>query len=182
MAARIESAEVLSFRLKVPPGELQRLPESLAGELKLSIENEGAELVVTQQDADSYLRFRPIGAEAMLSEIYLCNDDDGLFFRLVLVELMTRFSGDLHVRLNWSEPSRNVNGDHAEVRIVRGTTTYSDVTGSAAAAGQASELALEADTASGVPVVRADPEVQQLLDKAKAHWEEYQRLKSRRRS
>src|SRR5690242_16079305 len=102
MSPRIEIAEVLSFRLKVPRRELEALPDTVAGGLNLTVAVEKSELVVSAVDAESYLRFRAIGAEAMLTEIALSKDERGAFFQRVLGPLMVRFLGDLHLKLTWN--------------------------------------------------------------------------------
>ncbi|MHB8879015.1 MAG: hypothetical protein ACYC8T_35385, partial [Myxococcaceae bacterium] len=106
MPLRIETAEVLSYRLKVPAAELLRLPVLVSGELPLSVEDDDGETVVSVADADSYLRFKAIGPEAMLTEVFLCNDAGGLFFERVILALMVKHGGDLHARLVWSAPER----------------------------------------------------------------------------
>ncbi len=199
MTPRIETAEILSFRLKIVPAALERLPSELGQELNLTVEPDGAELVLSMEDSDSYLRFRPIGTEAMLTEIFLCNDDRGLFFQRVLGALMVRYGGDLHIRLTWNTPERNSHGDFAEVRINRGSTTYPGLantltslppplTGGAqrpgsamAAGGQDGEAGPTApEEAAALPPSPQEKEVLELLAKAKAHWAEYQRLKSKK--
>jgi hypothetical protein len=90
---RIESAQILSYRLKVPPAELRQLPDQVGKGLKLSVEVDGVELVVTVEEGDSYLRFKPIGHDAMLTEIFLSKDDQGLFFLRVVGPLSVRADG-----------------------------------------------------------------------------------------
>ncbi len=206
---RIETAEILAFRLKVPPEALKRLRDQLSPELPLAIEHDGTEIILSMEEADSYLRFRSIGDQAMLTEIFLsmeeadsylrfrsigdqamlteiflCNDEQGAFFQRVLGELMVRHAGDLQARLTWNTPERNSHGDYAEVRISRGSTTYPGLANGLGAIPPASG-------AEGVVMGGGDDgeleglsplekEIQDLLLKARAHWEEYQRLKARR--
>src|SRR5688572_22861771 len=108
----------------MPSAELSRTPEALGKELSLSVESEGAELVLMMEDSECFLRFRPIGPDAMLTEVSVSKDERGLFFQRVLGALMVRYRGDLHIRLSWNVAERNTNGDFAEVRINRGSTTY----------------------------------------------------------
>src|ERR687887_322252 len=125
MAPRIENAEIVSFRLKVPRLELERLPNGALGEEQgLQLLNEDGEVTISSSESDSFLRFRPIGAEAMLTEIFLSRDPRGDFLLRVLGPLMVRFTGDLLARVIWNVPERNLNGDHSEVKITRGMTDY----------------------------------------------------------
>jgi hypothetical protein len=154
----------------------------------VSVESDGTELIVSMADSDSYLRFRPIGSEAILTEIFLCNDDRGLFFERVLGALMVRHAGDLHLRITWNTPERNSQGEFAEVRIIRGATAYPSL-----AAGREEHRA-ESPSPGGSgggsvtleenipepPLSALEKEVQELLDRAQRHWDEYQRLKKKR--
>jgi hypothetical protein len=187
---RIETAEILSFRLKVPPAELERLPDMLGRELNLAIEDDGGELLVSMDDGDSYLRFRPIGTEAMLTEVFLCNDDRGLFFQRVLGALMVRFGGDLHIRLTWNTPDRNSHGDFAEVRISRGSTTYPGLANSlsalppahAGASGGGAEVEDAGEGGAGeeeAPLSAQEKEIQEILGRARTYWDQYQRSKKK---
>ncbi|MBI3183670.1 MAG: hypothetical protein HYZ28_16150 [Myxococcales bacterium] len=184
MIPRIETAEVLSFRLKVPPQELERLPAELGAELGLCLEPDDGELLLCREEADSYLRFRPIGAEAMLTEIFLCNDERGVFFHRVLGALMVRHGGDLRIRLSWNTPERNSHGDYAEVRISRGATTYPGLADGLPAVPPAGEggaqVAVQGDESLEGAAPSLEKEVEEVLSRARAHWEEYLRLKSAR--
>lgn len=186
MKPRIETAEILSFRLKVPPQELLRLPQASGAGMGLLVENEDGEIALAQEGAESYLRFRSIGADAMLTEVYLCGDEGGLFFHRVLGALMVRHGGDLHVRLTWNLPERNSQGDYAEVRIHRGATTYpglsNELSPSLGLGGEAAAPSPAAAAGQEPPRPAFDREVQELLEKARRHWEEYQRLKARKPS
>jgi len=180
---RIETAEILSFRLKVPPDELKRLPQQVGAELSVSLEHDGQEIVLSLEVGDSYLRFRSIGAEAMLTEIFLSNDERGAFFQQVLGPLMVRYAGDLQIRLTWNTPERNSHGDYAEVRISRGSTTYpglSNALGALPPAGGAEGVAALSDEAELDDLTPLEKEVHELLTRARSSWDEYQRLKDKK--
>lgn len=189
LSALIEHAEILSFRLKVPRLELDRLPlGDLGQELGLTVALEEGELTVTVQDGECFLRFRPIGAEAMLTEIFISRDANGDFFLRVLGPLMVRFAGDLIARIMWNVPERNQHGDHVEVKITRGMTDYPGL-------GHVPLTEAEARAGAGAhpPPLRNElraggedlgelesPEerdVQQLLKKARAEYEHYLKLR-----
>jgi len=192
MAARIEVAEVLSFRLKVPKTELEQLPRSLGPELGVNVETEASELVVSMEPGDSYLRFRAIGPEAILTEVVVCNDERGLFFQRVLGPLMVRYQGDLSIRLTWSAHEKNTEGEYAEVKITRGQTKYPGLaqpflslppavsSGAGAEQSPQDEAHAAAEDEAGGTVAPELLEVKKLLDRAKAQWAEYQRLKAER--
>lgn len=186
--ARIETAEVLSFRLKVPPSGLQRLADALKPTLGVQVEPDEAELVVSMADCDSYLRFRPIGTEAILTEVFLSKDEEGIFFHRVLGTLMVEYGGDLHLRLTWNTPERNVQGDHAEVRVVRGATSYpglraptSELSANGGSTGGESMAVESGNKGPEQPLSQLEKEVTELLERARKHWEEYQRLKAQKR-
>ncbi len=124
MGPRIEIAEVVSFRLKLPLTEVERLPAVLARELQLTLERERGELLVSTREGDSSLRFRPVGHDAVLTEIAICNDENGQFFQRVLGPLMVRFEGDCELRLVWNAAERNTHGDFGAVTIRRGQTNH----------------------------------------------------------
>ncbi len=124
MSYRIETAEVLAFRLKISRETLLGLAEYDRPALTFEVEPEGSAIVVSTESGESLLKFRSIGAEAMLTGITLANDDRGEFFHRVIGPLMVRHGGDLHIRLAWNTPERNTHGDFADVRITRGATTY----------------------------------------------------------
>ncbi|MBX5484169.1 MAG: hypothetical protein IRZ16_20270 [Myxococcaceae bacterium] len=190
MSVRIDSAEIISFRLKVPRLELDRLPLGALGEeLGLSVQEEEGELTVSAQDGDSFLRFRPIGAEAVLTEIFISRDLNGDFLLRVLGPLMVRFAGDLVARVIWNVPERNVSGDHAEVKITRGMSDYPGL-------GHVPVTEAEARAeAGGSPPLRnelraggedlgevespEEREVQELLAKARAEFDRYLRLRKK---
>ena len=192
MGPRIDSAEVVSFRLKVPRMELERLPQGELGQsLGLTLTPEDGELVLAAADGDSYLRFRPIGAEAMLTDIYLFRDVEGGFLLRVLGPLMIRFAGDLELRAVWSQPERNSEGDHAHVKITRGITDYPGLSRQPPAGTRTS--AEGGASASPRNTLRAggedelgdrypeEREVKELLEKARAYYQEYLRLKNEKK-
>ncbi len=186
MQSRIEIAEIVAFRLKVGRKDLALLPEELASELRLTLEENGAELQLSTESGDCHLRFRSIGTDAVLTEIAIVNDAKGLFFQKVLGALMVKHGGDLHARVSWNVPEWNTHGDHAEIRISKGATTYPGLgknqllpsPDTHAALGGAGPKAAEADDEGPLPPELS--EVAELLAKAKHHWDEYQRLKANR--
>ncbi|MCI0572548.1 MAG: hypothetical protein L0Y66_17480 [Myxococcaceae bacterium] len=191
MSARIEVAELVSFRLKVPKEALQRLPEELAGEVPLSLTVEDGELVLSDTDADSFLRFRPIGAEAVLTDAAVLNDARGRFFRSAFCALLVRFGGDLRARLVWSDEARNNSEAWTDVRVDRGATRFpglaSAVSANRLAAAASADAVFGHEGAGDAPppheASAASPEsdeVAELLARAAKAWEEYQRLKAER--
>jgi hypothetical protein len=190
MGSRIEIGEVVSFRLRVPEGALERLVSALKSELSLEVARQGEELMVSQADGDSFLRFRPVDANMVLTEVALCNDERGLFFQRVLGALMVEHRGDLHVRLVWNVAERNTQGEFAEVSIRRGATSYPGLQ-PAARALRNTLVAASPQGASSHPwgeepnspppefqeLSTEEHEIEQLLARGKAEWEEYQRLK-----
>ncbi len=150
--------------------ELERLKRELEPKVKLVLESDGPEVIVSAEDSDSYLRFRPIGLEVILTEVFVCNDERAQFLHQVLGPLMLQHGGDLHLRLTWNIPERNGDRDWAELKINRGVTTYP-------------ELAPKQPPPNEVEVVGLsgrEDEIIELLDKARAYWAEYQRLKAKR--
>lgn len=186
MTPRIETAVVLSFRLRVPPAALEELPEKLlAQRLRLQLQSEEGELVLGTEEGESCLRFRFAGEQAVLTEIALRQDPRGSFFQCVLGPLMVRFGGDLRIRLVWNTPERNSHGEFAEVRISRGSTTYPGLADGLSAlppaSGEVAELAVEGEAPAVEPHrSELDQAVEELLSRARSHWEEYQRLKAAR--
>jgi hypothetical protein len=185
MKPRIESVEVVSFRLKVPLSELERLADSERGrELGLALEYDGTELVLASASSDCALRFRPIGTEAMLSEINVARDEGGTFFERVLLTLAARFRGDLSLRVVWNDSERNTHGNWAEVKVSRGEAeggapAYAS---SSVSSGSGAAEQVESSEAESEPPVGSGEheEIEELLAKARAHWDEYQRLKARK--
>jgi hypothetical protein len=181
MKPRIESVEVLNFRLKVPLAELEQLADTAAGkQLGLTLEYDGNELVLGCGHSDSALRFRPIGAEAMLSEIAIARDEGGAFCQGVLLALATRFRGDLHLKVVWNEGERNTHGNWAEVKVARGVAeagapAYAPA---GAASGPTGEQIEPLEQDPEPPLTEQERELSELLTKARAYWDEYQRLKA----
>ncbi len=193
MPPRIEIAEVITFRLKLPRAELTDLPGRLGPELSLKVEAEGQRVTVSMEGGASYLRFRLAGVDAVLSEIAVSNDERGLFFHRVLGPLMVRHAGDLHVRLRWNTAERNSHGSHAEVRISRGFTTYPGLGPPPLPPRQSLSPAQDAASEGGEGGAGPAPEdeeapdispeaqeIRKLVSKAKQQWDEYQRLKAKR--
>lgn len=174
--ARIETVEVLSFKLKLPKEALLELPRRAAPELSVSVEDDDGELLVSADAADSYLRFRPVGDEVVLLEIFICNDDRGKFFERALGELMVRHGGELDALLTWNDVDRNAREELTKVRIAHGRTSYPSLVNVVSAL-QASAGGEQLAVDEPAPPPQQDPEIRELLEKARAHWEEYQRLK-----
>ena len=152
-APTLSAAEVLVLRLTVTPGALAQAVEdaNLPG-LRLS-SHDPAEVTF----GGSRLAFRAV-AEGLEAESLVVRDDPQATFTLrLLAPLFQRHRGDLHLLLSWDgevEPR--------ELRIVEGkaaSTTPGPRAG--AALGTAEEK-----------------EIRRLLDEARRHWEEYQRLKA----
>jgi hypothetical protein len=189
MRPRIEIAEVVSFRLALPRRALERLVEELSSEMELSLEPDGADLVLQQVGGDSSLRFTPAGAGLALTEILVCNDEAGRFFSRVLARLMTDHQGDLEVKVVWNVPERNTEGAHATVHLVggkmKGTSPASHALRNTLVAG--APVAGLQPGGQGSPAAVAGPkdtddeEVARLLEKGRTAWAEYQRLKARRK-
>jgi hypothetical protein len=186
-------AEVISYRLRLSPRALERLVGELRNELPLMLEADERGLRISPEEGESFLRFRIRGEEAVLTEVCLANDEQGLFFQRVLGPLMVRYQGDLQARLVWSAAERNTQGAYAHVSIRQGSTTYPGLSRAASALRNtlvaASAGPGEAGSPFGAEAENAPPEepsvdeellaeVQRLLERGKADWEEYQRLKS----
>ncbi|HEY1907653.1 MAG TPA: hypothetical protein VGG91_16520 [Myxococcaceae bacterium] len=144
---------MLILRLTVTPGALSQAVEDagLPG-LRLSTKD-GAEVTC----GASRLVFRTV-AEGLEAESLLVRDDPQATFTLrLLAPLFQRHRGDLHLVLSWDgevEPR--------ELRIVEGKATSTPGPG-----GQ-----------RGVLGTAEEKEIRRLLDEARRHWEEYQRLKA----
>ncbi|HYV48608.1 MAG TPA: hypothetical protein VFA20_27300 [Myxococcaceae bacterium] len=191
MRPRIEIAEVVSFRLTVPYSALEQAASDELGELPLSLEQDGADVMLKPADGgDCSLRFAPVGEELVLTEVLICNDEAGAFFSRVLARLLTDHAGDLEAKLVWSQASRNTHGSHAPVVFRKGRAIPQP-----ASAPSAANVLRDAVLAGGDPQgelagVQAasdqaaapadEEEIRQLLARAKEHWAEYQRLKSAR--
>jgi hypothetical protein len=105
----------------------------------------------------SRLAFRTV-AEGLEAESLVVRDDPQATFTLrLLAPLFQRHRGDLHLLLSWDgevEPR--------ELRIVEGKATSTPGPG-----GQRGALG-----------TAEEKEIRRLLDEARRHWEEYQRLKA----
>lgn len=204
MSLRIEVAELLSFRLKLPKRALEQALE-FGPDTPLSLSREDGELVLCDREADSFLRFRPIGEEAILTDAALLNDPHGRFFR-VLGKLVMGHGGDLEAQLVWSDDARNADDAWTQVRIARGLTShpalsvqkaqrglqdlpeaFGDARDGAArgprnqmrAAGGAGADGLGAAGNEASHDAEAE-ELARLLLRAEQAWAEYQRLKANR--
>ena len=154
-APTLSSAEVLVLRLTVTPGALAQAVEdaNLPG-LRLS-SHDGT--VVTF--GGSRLAFRAV-AEGLEAESLVVRDDPQATFTLrLLAPLFQRHRGDLHLLLSWDGEA-----EPRELRILEGRAAPGPGAG-----GQRGGSAL--GTAE-------DKEIRRLLDEARRHWEEYQRLKA----
>lgn len=190
MGSRIETVEVLSFRLELPRLALERLPSELGSLLSVRLErDEDGTLVVEQPGQDSFLRFHLEGDAAELVEICVSQDAQGAFFQKVLGALMVRFQGDLRARLVF-DPRENTSKDPwVEVSIEHGRTSWPGLAtqsaavrlahaaaegGSVGASGEGGEQPPEE------PLTAEEEELSRLLARAESEWQEYQRLKRQR--
>jgi hypothetical protein len=154
-APTLSSAEVLVLRLTLTPGALAQAVEdaNLPG-LRLS-SSDGTVLTF----GGSRLAFRAV-AEGLEAESLVVRDDPQATFTLrLLAPLFQRHRGDLHLLLSWEGEA-----EPRELRIVEGKAASTTVGG-----GQ------RAGTALGTA---EEKEIRRLLDEARRHWEEYQRLKA----
>jgi hypothetical protein len=152
----------------------------LGKQLGLALEYDGNELVLGCTLSDCSLRFRPIGSDAMLSEIAIVRDEAGSFFQGVLMPLAARFRGDLHVRVIWNESEKNTQGNWAEVKVSRGAAedgppAYAPPPVSSGPGGEQVEPPEPPDPEAALSP--EESEIRDLLEKAREHWNEYQRLK-----
>lgn len=186
MRPRIEIAEVVSFRLTVPYSALEQAAGDTPSEL--SLEQDGADVVLKQADGDCSLRFAPVGEELVLTEVMICNDEGGAFFSRVLGRLLADHSGDLEAKLVWSQASRNTQGSHANVVFRRGRAvpqpapapSAANVLRDAVLAGGDPQGELAGVQAASDQAHPDEEEIRRLLARAKEHWTEYQRLKTAR--
>lgn len=195
MPARIEIAEFLSFHLRIPKDALARLVLELKGEVPLTLRHEDTELILELTGGDSFLRFRTSGEAANLSEACLCNDDRGLFYQRVLGGLLTRYAGDLHARLVWNDSDRNTHGAFAEVRVRAGKSNDPGLSEVAQSLRNTLVTAGKEGPGNGDPFShepaqlpfdaealkkreQEEAEIEALLEKGRAAWAEYQRLKA----
>jgi hypothetical protein len=176
---RIEIAEVVSFRLTLPSSALEHLAQTLAPELPLGVDHGEAEVFLrTAAQGESFLRFRTVGANAVLTQISISNDPRGVFFHRVVGALLLDHGGDLHVRLVWNDSDRNLHGGFAEVVVQGGRSTYPDFTRGSQRRGN--QLEPGAAPPFSPSASEDDSQVGPLLSRARAQWQEYQRLKAAR--
>ena len=142
------------LRLTVTPGALAQAVEdaNLPG-LRLSTQ-QGAEM--TFGGSRLVVRAVAVGLEA--ESVVVKDDPQATFTLRLLAPLFQRHRGDLHLLLSWEGEA-----EPRELRIVEGKAT------SAPGAGAQRPGAL--GTAE-------EKEIRRLLDDARRHWEEYQRLKA----
>lgn len=141
------------LRLTLTPGALAQAVEdaNLPG-LRLS-SSDGTVLTF----GGSRLAFRAV-AEGLEAESLVVRDDPQATFTLrLLAPLFQRHRGDLHLLLSWDGEA-----EPRELRIVEGK---------AAAVGGGQRAGTALGTAE-------EKEIRRLLDEARRHWEEYQRLKA----
>ncbi len=142
------------LRLTVTPGALAQAVEdaSLPG-LRLSTQD-GAEVSFGR----SRLKLRKV-AEGLEAESLVVQEDPQATFTLrLLAPLFQRHRGDLHLLLSWDGEA-----EPRELRIVEGKATSTPGPG-----GQR----------GGALGTAEEKEIRRLLDEARRHWEEYQRLKA----
>ena len=142
------------LRLTVTPGALAQAVEdaNLPG-LRLA-SSDGT--VVTF--GASRLAFRAV-AEGLEAESLVIRDDPQATFTLrLLAPLFQRHRGDLHLLLSWDGEA-----EPRELRIAEGKAASTTSTG-----GQR----------GGALGTAEEKEIRRLLDEARRHWEEYQRLKA----
>jgi hypothetical protein len=150
----LSSAEVLALRLTVTPGALSQAVEdaNLPG-LRLTTQ-QGAEVSF----GGSRLVFRAV-AEGLEAQSLVVKDDPQANFTLrLLAPLFQRHRGDLHLMLSWDGEA-----EPRELRIVEGKATSTPGPGS---------------QRQSVLGTAEEKEIRRLLDEARRHWEEYQRLKA----
>ena len=145
---------MLALRLTVTPGALSQAVEdaNLPG-LRLS-SRDGAEVSF----GGCRIVFRAV-AEGLEAESLVIRDDPQATFTLrLLAPLFQRHRGDLHLLLTWDGEA-----EPRELRIADGKASSTP--------GPAGQRASALGTAE-------EKEIRRLLDEARRHWEEYQRLKA----
>jgi hypothetical protein len=106
---------------------------------------------------DSRLVFRAV-AEGLEAESLVVRDDPQATFTLrLLAPLFQRHRGDLHLVLSWDGDA-----EPRELRIVEGKATSTPGSGQRQSALGTAE----------------EKEIRRLLEEARRHWQEYQRLKA----
>jgi hypothetical protein len=189
MGARIETVEVLSYRLQLPRLALERLPAELGSALAVRLEkDEDGTLVLEQPGQDSFLRFHLEGDAAELVEICVSQDPQGAFFQKVLGALMVRFQGDLRARVVFDPRESSSQEPWVEVSVERGRTTWPGLAtqsaavrlAHAAAEGGSVGASGEGGEPQEEPLTAEEEELSRLLARAESEWQEYQRLKRQR--
>jgi len=145
---------VLTLRLTLTSGALAQAVEDagLPG-LRLST-HDGAEVTF----GSSKLVFRTT-AEGLQAESLLVREDPQATFTLrLLAPLFQRHRGDLHLLLSWEGDA-----EPRELRIVEG---------------KAAPAPAAAGPHGGALGAGEEREIRRLLEEARRHWEEYQRLKA----
>ncbi|WP_224364019.1 hypothetical protein [Hyalangium versicolor] len=190
MGSRIETVEVLSFRLELPRHALERLPGELGSAVPVRLErDEDGTLILEQQGQDSFLRFHLEADAAELVEICVSQDTQGAFFQKVLGALMVRFQGDLRARVVFDPRDNTSKEPWVEVSVENGRTSWPGLAtqsaavrlahaaaegGSVGASGEGGEQPPEE------PLTAEEEELSRLLARAESEWQEYQRLKRQR--
>lgn len=190
MRPRLEVAELLSFRLRLPQGALEQVL-SPPGDTFLSLTREEGDWVLSDSGADSFLRFRPLQDELVLTDLALLNDPRARFLQ-VLAMLLIRFQGDLEAQLVWSDARRNGEASWTDLRVRQGRTQHPGLAvprlqhqlsqvpdAEALARNEVVGGSLFADGDAPAAPDEAE-EIAKLLVRAEAAWAEYQRLKSER--
>jgi hypothetical protein len=190
MGSRIETVEVLSFRLELPKLALERLGPELGPALLVHVErDEDGTMLVGQEGQESFLRFHLEGDAAELVEISIAQDVQGSFFQKVLGALMVRFHGDLRARIVFDQQENPTDEPWVEVSVERGRTSWPGLATQAAAV-RLAHAATEGGSvgtsgegggpAAEEPLTPEEEELSRLLSRAEAAWQEYQRLKRQR--
>lgn len=181
MRPRLEVAELLSFRLRLPKEALDEVLAPPAGTF-LTLTREEEDVVLADSGADSFLRFRQVKGELVLTDVALLNDPRARFLK-VLAALLIRFEGDLEAQLMWSDAQRNSLEGWTHLRVLRGQTEHP-----ALAVPRLQNQLRQVPEAGGPegPLFTEGPapdeaaEIARLLVRAEAAWSEYQRLKNER--
>lgn len=142
------------LRLTVAPGTLaQAVEEAGLPGLRLSTED-GAEVTF----GGSRLTFKKTAEGLQAERLVVQADPQAIFTLRVLAPLFRRNLGDLHLRLSWEGE-----GEPRELRIIEG---------------KAASTPGSAGPRPGTLGSAEEKEVRRLLEEARRHWEEYQRLKA----
>jgi hypothetical protein len=131
---------------------------------------------------NSHLTFRPDGEQATLEGLAVAHDRGGAFFHRVVTDLMSRYHGDLHVKLTWSGSAQPSSLGLGEVRIERGEATYPALRMKNVVSmlrGAAEPLFANDPKAAEAPdeAEASEDEIEKLLERARAEFAEYQRLR-----